>query len=79
LGFHCKIDFKKPQFGSWFVLWFAPGGKNLFTGKIFLSYSAKYSVLHMKMVRIFQQWTNCSEISVSVDTVAGLVNRFGSC
>jgi hypothetical protein len=31
----------------------------------------------MKMVRIFQQCTNCFEKESSLTTVAGLVNRFG--
>jgi hypothetical protein len=55
--------------------------QNLHTGKIFLSISAKYRVpvYYMKMARIiFQQCVNCLEKESSVDTVAVLVNRFGT-
>jgi hypothetical protein len=52
--------------------------QNLHTGKIFLSISAKYGVYFMKTARIFQQCTSCFEKESSVDTVAGLVNRFGT-
>jgi hypothetical protein len=52
--------------------------QNLHTAKIFLSISAKYRVYYMKMARIFQQCTNCLEKESSVDTVAGLVDRFGT-
>jgi hypothetical protein len=52
--------------------------QNLHTGKNFLSNSAKYRVYYMKMARIVQQCINCFEKESSVDTVAGLVNRFGN-
>jgi hypothetical protein len=48
------------------------------TGKIFLSISAKYRVYYMKMARISQQCANCFEKESCVNTVAGLVNRFGT-
>jgi hypothetical protein len=51
--------------------------QNLYTGKIFLSNSAKYKVFCMKMARIFRQCRNCCEKESSFDTVAVLVNRFG--
>jgi hypothetical protein len=52
--------------------------QNLHTGRILLSISAKYRVYYMKMTGIFQQCANCYEKESSVDTVAGLVNRFGT-
>jgi hypothetical protein len=52
--------------------------QNLYTGKIFLSNSAKYREFLMKMARVFLQFTNCCEKMSSVDTVAELVNRFGT-
>jgi hypothetical protein len=52
--------------------------QTLYTGKIFLSNSAKYRIFYMKMAQIFQQCTNCCEKEASVDTVAGSVNRFGT-
>jgi hypothetical protein len=52
--------------------------QNLHTGKILLSISAKYREYYMNIARIFQQCANCFEKESSVDTVAGIVNRFGS-
>jgi hypothetical protein len=52
--------------------------QNVHTGKIFISITAKYRVYFKKMARIFQQCTNCFDKESSVDTVAGLVNRFGT-
>jgi hypothetical protein len=53
--------------------------QNLHTGKIFLSFSEKYRVYYMKMARFFNSvHANCFEKESSVDTVAGLVNRFGA-
>jgi hypothetical protein len=51
---------------------------NLHTDKMFLIISAKYRVYHMKMAGIFQQRTNCFEKESCVNTVAGLVKRFGT-
>jgi hypothetical protein len=52
--------------------------QNLHTGKNFLSNLAKHREYHMKMARIFQQCANCFEKESWVNTVAGLVNSFGT-
>jgi hypothetical protein len=37
-----------------------------------------FSAFQQKMARIFQQCANCLEKESSLDTVSGLVNRFGN-
>jgi hypothetical protein len=52
--------------------------QNLNFGKNFLSNLAEHRVYYMKMARIFQQCANFFEKKSCVNTVAGLVNRFGT-
>jgi hypothetical protein len=53
--------------------------QNLHTGEIFLSISAKYrECILYENGADFQQCANCFEKESSLDTVCGLVNRFGT-
>jgi hypothetical protein len=52
--------------------------QNLHNGKNFLSNLAKHRDYCMKMAWIFQQCAKCFEKESCVDTVARLVNPFGT-
>jgi hypothetical protein len=58
-----KVNLKKPKCAKIYTL---------------VKYFSAFQQNTMKMARIFQQCANCFEKESSVDTVAGLANRFGT-